>query len=272
MKKLLSAFLITVLMLGLASNAGASAFPLRDLGTWTGGSDISIYLPYDPSAFSRLLFWPKGHTEYGGEKVVDPSNYIVSEADNSTDYKSVIILKQEYLETLANREHLFTATFAAEGLWVYKNDLTMQTETTAIVPPLTEQEPDSSEWKLKYGDEDVDSAYYTIEKMQGGYICFIFDEEYIKGLSGEHSFWAYYIYNNYALDLILLVDVPPPTEPPSPPTTAPPTEYPPTVTAPQTGDDTDALAWTIVFVASMLGMCAMLAWRKRRKTKCRTCR
>jgi len=265
MKRLLTAILLAVFLLGMAASAMALTHASFSFGTWTGSGDISVTIDGDPSIFATLIY----DYYYNSKVEVDPSNYVVSGMDNSTSGGGTIItLKQEYLETLANGDHLFTAAFSADDLYLDIVELTMQTETEAIA---TVQNfswlPDLSFWQLKYGDEDVDASFYTVtatditpDLLYKTYL-YAFNEDYIAGLSGEHSFSAYYSRNSDYIDLSLIVDVsvtatPPPTPSPTPKDT-------PTILAPQTDDRYDPLAWTFVMIASMLGVCALLVWRKK---------
>ena len=161
MKKLLSIFLLAALILGIAASASALMPPLRDFGTWAGSGDISVKVAYDHSIFDGLTY------DYYGQnsREIDPSNYTVTEADiYIPDEITVITLKEEYLKTLANGEHMMTAAFTKEGLFTTTVELLMQSETEAIaiVQDRPDQLPHLNFWNLRYGDEDVDSAYYTV--------------------------------------------------------------------------------------------------------------
>jgi len=240
MKRLVVTFLLSALVLGLASSASALMPESRSFDTWTGSGNTSVSIGYERSAFVELAY---------GSEVFDPSNYTVS----GTDGHTIITLKQEYLETLANGGYSYRSLFIGEGLRTYSVELSMQTETEAIaIDPHYDFVPTLDTWELMYGDDKVDSIHYEVELIDDDTALFTFDEEYIAGLSGAHSFHAFYSQNGIYVDLNLFVDVPATTDG-TPPTTNKP---------PQTGDDSDTLAWMIVLLVSLIGVCATLLWRK----------
>ena len=141
----------------------------------------------------------------------------------------------------------------------------MQTKTEATATILGIGLADLNYWIIKYGDEVVDSSNYSIKTSDGPWSFVItFDEEYINGLSGDYSFWAYLAYDSAMVYLRLTVNVPE-TPSPTPPPTPRPTSTP-TTKVPQTGDSSaDTFAWAVVFIVSLLGVFAALAWRKYQK-------
>jgi len=254
-------FLVTVMMAGSTLNASALSPGLYDFGTWTGSGTISVTVNGKSDTLKELT--------YGGDDIIDPSNYTVKKTSSS----NTIILSESYLKNLDNGTYSFWAHFSAEGEDEQPGGLNGKN----VIFSANQYHSDLI--KLTNNGEIVDSSKYTV-KITGTESMVTLNDDYFETLTEENHFVGLFLLDGFSVVLKLTVDAPntssetPSTSSETPSTSSKPTSSKPSsespttsVPIPETGAHTPMAAWLVIMYLSIAGCVVTLIIHKRRRSQ-----
>ncbi len=217
-KKLAAALCAMMLLAGVICggvSVNAAMPPTYDFDHWYRQGDTSAYLPEPAEDFLKLTF------ESGEE--INPENYTV-EADPDGMFfgkfyedATVITLKEEYLQTLADGYYCLESYFSARES--FARDVT----GASLKPYGIEYGGLSSSYhvtRITYDGQNIDPAYYTATDENGYQQIMFNDEEYWKTL--QPDLLKVYFAHDYLSNISKLTIVTPAPVSEEEPSSAPP--------------------------------------------------
>lgn len=191
--------------------------PTYDFDHWYRQGDTSACVPKPAEDFLELTF------ETGEE--ISPENYTVAAAPNGMFYgryyedATIITLKEEYLQTLADGYYRLESHFFAEES--YAHDVT----DASLRPYGIEFLGISSFYRvtrITYDGQNIDPSYYTATDENGYQQILFNDKEYWKTLQSAFELLKVYFAPDYLLEASYLSIATPEPASEETPSSAPP--------------------------------------------------